>query len=136
MLKSTEIRLENEQRANDIAEEHVRTLKEKNRIEKERAEIEKEHNKYEETHKDRVDISLKEYNEMKAEIKHLKERNEIYREIFKKLFQPNIVEGIDEKVYLAIMNNKFTCDINCFSDPARFEKMIVYSIKIKEEDLR
>lgn len=56
-----------------------------NKIAKEQLEFEKNKFEFETKNKDRVDISLKRYEEMKSQIETLKEQNEKYRNIFERM---------------------------------------------------
>lgn len=61
----------------------------------ERNKIEKERLQWEEETKDRVDIPLKKYETMKAQIDHLTRKNYRYEEIFERLRINEIIDKID-----------------------------------------
>ena len=76
------------QRQNSIAEESLRKQEEQFKI---YAQIEKEKLAV----KDRTNISLKEYTEMKTKIKELQESNDSFKKLFNKLNLWQYIERID-----------------------------------------
>lgn len=76
------------QRQNSVAEESLRKQEEQFKIQ---TQIEKEKLAV----KDRTDISLKEYTEMKIKIKELQESNDSFKKLFNKLNLWQYIERID-----------------------------------------
>jgi len=129
MLKSTEIKLANEKKRNEIYRDEVSVLKEKNHIDE-------EHNKYQMEHSDRVNVSLKKYEEL------VKENEKLGREVanlkgtLMKFIDPLIINKVDDKLIAQIANNDFKCNIHFFHDFPACKYKIIYTIEVDDLCLR
>lgn len=83
MLKSTARKLQQKDVENDIANRKLENKQQK-------LELERERFSYEKNTKDRVDISLSEYNQMKENIKNLQEKNSSLDSQLRRLIKPLI----------------------------------------------
>lgn len=85
-----------------------------NKVEKEKLEFEKKKFEIEQRTKDRVDISLKEYEDMKSKIEILEEQNEEYRAIFERMGIDKWVNDIEPS----------TIEIATMKDPIRLSTRV------------
>lgn len=76
----------------DSLEELAYEMREKNRLTLEQVKVEQDKLKYEKETKDRVDISLKEYEQLKRDLEQYKATAEHYEEIFDRLKVAKYIE--------------------------------------------
>lgn len=128
MLKSTEMKIMQLSQLNS-------TLDRNNQIKKEKLEIEKEKLEFEKETKNRVDISLKELEELKQKNKDLEKENEILKELNRKIFKPFIANKVPERIINKLLNGDFETKIRVFEDVASLETTVDLVFKVAMEDL-
>ena len=132
MLKSTEIKLR-------LLDKQNQLLEERNRIERDTFEVNRRVAKQQCETRDRVDISLKEYNEMRERITQLESDLNGTKQVLDKILKPfwtmNIAPEIIEEV---VVNHNFTkCEVNVLEngveDPLHSKLAIIYTVSKKGE---
>lgn len=124
MRKSTKIKLDIEQKRNDVLQEQTEIEKEKNKIEKDRLFFEKET-------KDRADISLKEYEELKRKNKELEETFAILKKILKPFETAKVRYDLIEKMF----NGNFNTRVETFQDSRSLKTKLYLIFEIDDRDL-
>lgn len=105
-------------------EETASAIRENNRLLIEQTEIEQKKLKYEIETKDRVDISLKRYEEMKRMIEILETQNEKYRNIFERMGVEEWANDIEPS----------TIQVATIKDPIRLSTRVHIQFESKRND--
>ena len=129
MLKSTEIKLRLLDRQNQL-------LEERNKIERDTSEVNRQLAQQQSETRDRVDISLKEYNEMREKIKELEgivsSQQSLLDRILKPLFRSNLSsELIDE---IVVNHNYKECEVRLLPDDVMRDTSriaVIYTVERK-----
>lgn len=126
MLKSTAIKIAQNDAMIEAEEESAAAQREHNQIYREEVEETKRHNKSEEETKDRVNISKKEYLELLEDREALKRRTAT----LEKMFMPFCRFKIPEKAVQDILDNKFEVDVRVQQRPAECATRIIMSFDV------
>lgn len=105
----------------DSLEELAYEMRENNRLTLEQIKVEQDKLKYEKETKDRVNISLKEYEQLKRNLEQFKETTEHYEEIFDTLKLNEYINYIDPH----------SMTISTLKDPARISTRVLIQFECK-----
>ena len=131
MLKSTEIKLRLLDRQNQL-------LEERNRIERDTSEVNRQAAQQQRDTRDRVDISLKEYNEMREKIAQLESDLGSAKRVLDKIFQPFWNAKVSPEIVedIVVNHNFINCEVrlieNGMEDPLRSKLAIIYTVFNRE----
>jgi hypothetical protein len=100
------------------------TIARQNSLDRERIDFEKSKFMTEQKNKDRVDISLKHYEEMKRMIEILEEQNERYKAIFERMCMDKWVDDIEPS----------TIEVATMKDPVRLSTRVHIQFESKRHD--
>ena len=132
MLKSTEIKLK-------LLDKQNQLLEERNRIERDTSEVNRQLAQQQCDTRDRVDISLKEYNEMRERIAQLESDLNGTKQTLDKILKPfwdmKVAPEIIEEI---VVKHNFTrCEVktfeNAIDDPLYSKIAIIYTVLKKGE---
>ena len=128
MLQSTKIKLRIEKERNNID-------KERNQIEKDLAKAKQAHYDFEHDTRNRVDISLKEYEELKQKLKDAEDARDHYKNVSYKILRPFMRMKIEEEIIQKIIDDEFDCEIRELDgfgmDPLDKRIAVIYKLRIK-----
>lgn len=109
---------------------------EANRISADQVATEKEKLKFEKETKDRADISLKEYEQLKADLEYWKKEAEQYKAISRKIISPLLNQidynKITENDISKIINNEFECEVFVSEHAEQLSMTIGVLYKVKK----
>lgn len=126
MLKSTAIRIMQNNRMIEAEQRTAAAIEKQNAIYRDDVEETKRHNKSEEETKDRVNISKKEYLELLEDREALKRRTAT----LEKMFMPFCRFKIPEKAVQDILDSKFKIDVRVQQRPAEYATRIIMSFDV------
>lgn len=104
---------------------------EANRISADQVATDKERLKFEKETKDRADVSLKEYEQLKSDLEYWKKEAEQYKAISRKIISP-LLNKIAEDDVSKIINNEFECEVFVSEHAEQLSMTIGVLYKVKK----